>query len=231
LGLDFDTTLRNAGGLIGPFRDLVRGIEHVPRAVGLHEMLFVRAAVGDYRPGQIVESGRALGQSTLLLALMFPDTPIVSYDLHEDHPDSPVALKRLEPYKNLKCLFGDSRVTLPRVTRAGDVVLIDGPKDLRAVRLAMQLIHANKPAAVFIHDCQPGSDARKFLERYVPRAFYSDEPRFRQKYVSLDSVDYFGVFACVPGDVAWGGWLDRMRWRVARMTQNFGRWASRRKEN
>ena len=69
----------------------------------------------------------------------------------------------------------------------GNVILIDGPKDFRALKLAFRLLRSGKPVAVFVHDLWLGSPARRFVDRYLPSTILSDDPRWVQKYASLDS--------------------------------------------
>ena len=76
---------------------------------------------------------------------------------------------------------------LPELVEPGDVVLIDGPKDFRALKLAFRLLKDGKPAAVFVHDLWLGSPARGFVDRHLPSALLSDEPRWVERYAMLDS--------------------------------------------
>lgn len=149
-------------------------------------MLFLVSAVGDLRPPKIVESGRARGQSTHILALAYPETPIISVERDPDSPDAAVAADRCGGFPNVELTFGDANVELPLRVEAGDVVLIDGPKGWHAVRLALRLLDERRPAAIFVHDCYRGQGERRFLERHVPGAFFSDDPRFEEAFAHLD---------------------------------------------
>ena len=122
-------------------------------------------------PGRIIESGRARAQSTLVLARLFPRALIVSLELGPTSSDVKIAAERLRESSNVDCRFGDSLLLLPKLVEAGDVVLIDGPKDFRALKLAFRLLRSGKPLAVFVHDLWPGSPARRFVDRYLPSAF------------------------------------------------------------
>ncbi len=88
---------------------------------------------------------------------------------------------------NVDCRFGDSLLLLPELVRPGDVVLIDGPKDFRALKLAFRLLDTSHPSAVFVHDLWLGSQPRRFVERYLPRALFSDGPAWVERYATLDS--------------------------------------------
>ena len=77
------------------------------------------------KPARIIESGRARGQSTHVLALMFPESEIASIEFDEKSPDCLVAAARLASFKNVQLLFGDSTKLIPSMLIENDVVLID----------------------------------------------------------------------------------------------------------
>lgn len=161
------------------------------------------------KPRKILESGRARGGSTLTLAHCFPETKIVSVELDAGSADSAVALANLAPHRNVECLFGDSREILPRLVQSSAVVLIDGPKEFRALKFALNLLKTGKPSVVFLHDCPAGSPWRKFIDDHWPNAFFSDHPEFLRRFSYLDD---FGMaprdwrrarpttFACLPAN-------------------------------
>ena len=139
--LGIDRTLANAPALIGQFEQLVERTPLEKKGIRFSEMFFLYCTVRGLKPSQIVESGRARAQSTLVLSLCFPGTAIVSVERNPHSPDVPVAEERLADRDNVNCLFGDSRLIMPRLVQPSDVVLIDGPKDLRALKLAMRLLN------------------------------------------------------------------------------------------
>lgn len=237
---DLDRTLVGGPELLPRFRSIVDGIDDVPRGVLVSEIFFIVATLGAFRPRQIIESGRAMGQSTLLLGRCFPDTSVLSIEYDADHPDATVALKRLAGMANVSCLFGDARRLMPGLMLAGDVAVIDGPKELRAVKLAMDVLRGGGMSVVFIHDCYHGSAIRAFLQRHVPWAFFSDDPRFVSRYCHLDHdrgrmVDscwsdvhripadrsYGGTFACVPARRGFPRHVDYRRRVLARWMEQF----------
>jgi len=169
------------------------------------EMFLFYAAVKPSAPQQILESGRARGKSTLILARCFPESRIVSVEYERESENAPFAEAKLKSESNVDLLYGDSREILPERLQPGDAVLIDGPKDFRALKLAIDLLRTGKPCAVFVHDFPPNSPQRKFVERNFPGAFFGDDPLFRE-FQSLD-VDRdprpnpqrrYGVFVCLP---------------------------------
>ena len=163
------------------------GLSHESKGIRRSELFFFYASVAALEPRRIVESGRARAQSTLVLAKLFPQTSVVSLESDASSPDTKIAAERLRDCANVECLFGDSLLLLPNLVEAGDVVLIDGPKDFRALKLAFRLLRGGKPAAVFVHDLWLGSPARRFVDYHLPSTILSDDPAWVQPYASLDS--------------------------------------------
>src|SRR5438132_1165943 len=198
-------------------------ISNIPPEAGFggiweSEMFLFYAAVKPFAPKQILESGRARGKSTLILARCFPDAHIVSVEFDRQSENAAAAEKKLKPYSNIDLLYGDSREILPQRMQPGDAVLIDGPKDFRALKLALDLLRTGKPCAVFVHDFPPNSQQRRFVERNWPNAFFGDDPLF-QRFQSLDNERdprpnpqrRYGIFACLPRPVSLSYWQIRIR--------------------
>jgi hypothetical protein len=193
------------------------------------EMFLFYAAVKPFAPKQILESGRARGKSTLILARCFPESRIISIEYERESENAAAAEKKLKSESNVDLLYGDSRQILPQRLQDGDAVLIDGPKDFRAIKLAVDLLRTGKPCAVFIHDFPKSSPQRKFVERNFPNAFFGDDPLF-QRFQSLDNerdprvtpeplgeggapsrFRRYGVFACLPPPLLTSYWKLRFR--------------------
>jgi hypothetical protein len=182
------------------------------------EMFLFYSAVQPFAPTQILESGRARGKSTLILARCFPEARIVSVEYERESENAPVAEAKLKNESNVDLLYGDSREILPQRLQDGDAVLIDGPKDFRALKLAIDLVRTGKPCAVFVHDFPPGSPPRKFVERNFPNAFFGDDPLF-QRFQSLDQERdprpnpqrRYGIFVCLPPPLPMLYWKLRFR--------------------
>lgn len=169
------------------------------------EMFLFYAVVKPFVPKQILESGRARGKSTLILARCFPEARIISVESDRQSENAPAAETKLRRCANVDLLYGDSREILPQRLQSGGAVLIDGPKDFRALKLALDLLRTGKPCAMFIHDFPPNSPQRTFVERNWPNAFFGDDPLF-QRFQSLDSERdprpysqrRYGIFVCLP---------------------------------
>lgn len=202
--------LRNADRLLPEFRAAIEGMPRRERGRGIFvsEMFLFYSVVRPLNPGRILESGRALGGSTLTLAHCFPRTRIVSVEFSAQN--AATALDKLAPHRNVECLFEDSRKVLPKLLEAGDAVLIDGPKEFRALKLALRLLSTRKPSVVFLHDFAAGSPWRRFLDRHWPGAYFSDHPDFLCRFNWLDDVGRTPrdwrrprptTFACLPPDL------------------------------
>lgn len=236
--LTLEQTIEQADRLRDEFAARTASVATHPRGTTFSEMLFLWAAVirAGLKPRQVLESGRAAGVSTELLSRCFPETPIVSFDTDVDGEDCQASLKRLGPVPNIACLFGDARAALPAIALPGDVVLLDGPKQLRAMKLALRLMAAHRVAMVFIHDCTPGTPIRRFLERRVPHAFFADDPAWFRRFCDLDphlsdeeraawqdpkrpdpAPSYGGSLACVPGGPGFPSAALRVQAVLARM--------------
>jgi len=163
------------------------GLTHESKGIRRSELFFCYALIAPQPPAKIIESGRARAQSTLVLSLLFPNALIVSLESDANSPDAAIAEQRLKDRNNVECRFGDSLVILPELARAEDLIVIDGPKDFRALKLALRLLSENKVRGVFVHDLWLGSPARGFVDQHLPSTLLSDDSRWVQTYASLDS--------------------------------------------
>ena len=223
---DFDSRLDKAAvaaradELFASFRTLIEGIQPEAGFGGIweSEMFLFFATVKPLAPRQILESGRARGKSTLILARAFPQAQIVSVELDRATPNAEAAEAKLKEYSNVELVYGDSRQILPARLQAGDAVLIDGPKEFRSVELALELLRTGKPSAVFVHDFPKDSPWRRFVERHWPNAFFGDDPLFERfrlldqgrdpRAEAGDKAGGYGIFACFPPG------LPKTYWRL-----------------
>src|SRR5947207_1046026 len=209
-----------AAALLPEYREIIGTIPPEAGYGGIweSEMFLFHAAVKPFAPKQILESGRARGKSTLVLARCFPESRIVSLEYDRESENAPAAEAKLKNESNVDLLYGDSREILPNRLENGDAVLIDGPKDFRALKLAVDLLRTGKPCAVFVHDFPPNSPQRKFVARNWPNAFFGDDLLF-QRFQSLDNERdprpnpqrRYGIFACLPRPVSLSYWQIRIR--------------------
>ncbi len=186
LPINNDAVLTRAQHMLERFVDSTRDVPYEDKGVFFSEMLFVNSAAGDGFAGPVLESGRARGQSTFVLGRIFPDSKIVSVEFDRDSPDVPVAEERLKPFKHVELLYGDSQKLLFDHLAPDSVIIIDGPKGFRALRLALQLLKTGKARMVFVHDTYRGLATRRFLEQHVTGAIFSDHAPFVEQFKHLD---------------------------------------------
>ncbi len=201
--------LASAEHLLSRYREIISAIPPEAGFGGIweSEMFLFYAAVQPLAPKQILESGRARGKSTMILASGFPESQIVSVEFDRTSPNAAAAEEKLQSFSNVELLYGDSREILPKRLQPGDAILIDGPKEFRALELAVDLMATGQPSVIFMHDFPPNSLWRKFVERYWPQALFGDDPAFAP-FQKLDQERDprppthrrgYGIFAILPG--------------------------------
>lgn len=175
------------------FRARVVGVPYERKGILYSEMFFLYLCAQRVAPRRVLESGRARGQSTLLLSKLFPDLPIISVEHDRSSPDVPVANERLASCANVDLRFGDATRILPAEVRKGDIVLIDGPKGFRGLRLALRLLATGRPELIFVHDCGVGGAERCFLDANVAGTLFSDAIEFARIAHVLDAACWAGM--------------------------------------
>jgi|SRR5439155_17272503 len=190
-----------AADMLSAFQRRVDGIPYERKGILYSEMFFLYLCAQSAMPNRVVESGRARGQSTLMLSTIFSDSQVVSIESDPHSPDVQVAQERLRGRNNVSLRFGDATRILPAEVRQGDVVLIDGPKGFRGLRLALRLLATGKLKQVFVHDCALGSEERAFLDAHLRGALYSDSIEFARIARVLDA----GCWAEIPPDRRFDG--------------------------
>lgn len=184
--LTMDEIVRAASISIDDYRARVAHIPYERKGILYSEMFFFKLCASAVRPKRILESGRARGQSALLMALSFPNLPIISIEHDPKSPDVTVAEQRLRNFNNVELKFGDATRLLPEIAQPGDITIIDGPKGFLALRLALTLLAQGRTRMIFLHDVGKGTAERKFMEKYLPSTLYSDDPRFVELAYKLD---------------------------------------------
>ena len=190
---DLAILLSTAESRIEEFRGLVAGIPYERKGILNSEMFFLWLCAQAVKPRRVLESGRARGQSTLILARCFPQAEIISVEHDRNSPDVEVAAARLGGEANVKLLFGDATRLLVEQAKPGDITLIDGPKGFRGVRFALSLLGTGRLPMVFVHDTGPETAERRFFEKALRSAGYSDEPALIRHSHVLDDEDAAGI--------------------------------------
>ncbi len=151
----------------------------------------------------IIESGRARGQSTYMLAKYLPDVEICSIELR-DHPDETFARERLAGFRNVRLQNGDGRILVPMnvedafrplhaaPTYRPTAILCDGPKGAAAVDIITQCFSHPHVLVGFVHDMRaldhggPSPHRAYAVERF-PDVMFSDDPRVVDRTKWLDA--------------------------------------------
>ena len=191
--------IKNSSNYLDEFKALTSDIPYERKGILFSEMFFFWLFTHERKPHRILESGRARGQSTLILSHCFPNAEIISVERDQQSPDVTIAANRLHNCANVRQLFGDATHLLPNLTQPGDIALIDGPKGYRGLRLALRLLGEGKTPLVFLHDASKGSIERRFLSQHLPETQYSDNSIFSEKAHLLDH----GVWEELPQKHRW----------------------------
>lgn len=174
------------------FSNILKCVNYELKGIFNSEMLLLCAVSKALGVQFIIETGRARGYSTELMARFFEDSPkvsIISVDYLRYTEDSLLAMRRLSNrYSKLTLLFGDAFLLLPKLCSQASqcTVLIDGPKGKYALQLASGLLKLTNVKAVFIHDCHKDTEIRSVIESVYPKVFSTDASEFVQEFYELD---------------------------------------------
>ena len=133
----------------------------------------------------VIESGRARGQSTYLLAKYLPDTQIHSVELRGELLDEAVARERVALYSHVTLHAGDGSILVPELAKAASpkrtAILCDGPKGATAVAILERCFEDPHVIVGFIHDMRkldhggPSPHRQVAIDR-LPNHKFSDDP-------------------------------------------------------
>jgi hypothetical protein len=164
---------------------------HVERGMLNSEILLAYSACRALGVTRLIESGRWLGHSTLVLSRLFHGTPveILSIDLAR----TGVAIeceRRLRECSNVRLFYGDSFKVLPGLlarSTAPTAILMDGPKGAAAVQLMQSCMDRYTCVRVgFLHDAYLGSEARAAISESANDADFTDDPAYVSRFSYLD---------------------------------------------
>ncbi|WP_259074568.1 hypothetical protein [Salinibacter ruber] len=174
------------------FDSIASDVKYQAKGVFHSEMLLVCAITEALGVSHIVESGRARGQSTYLLARYFDASTgcrITSVEYEKYTRDAIIAMNRLRGHSNVDLQFGDSWNLLPSLcTEEECIVVIDGPKGRDAVQLAARVLRNPEVRVVFIHDLHAVAAGRKMTEQFFPdsNTFFTDDEQYVEAFRDLD---------------------------------------------
>ena len=177
-----------------------------PRGIFNSEMAAVIALSVATGVDVFVESGRARGHSTLLLAKHLGPVGIAIHSFDRDrNADAVYSEAKLTGLPRLHLHYGDSRLLIPQFVAglAGKRIglLVDGPKDRKAFALLSDcLIRSDDIAVAFVHDLprykNSPSEGRVYAQKYFEDPFFTDDAEFVERFGYLDAP----VFAATDAD-------------------------------
>ena len=174
---------------LSSFRNSIEGINYEKGGIYNSEMLLFVSLIKHFGVKLIIESGRARGQSTKVIGENFKDSDykIFSIEYNKYSPDVRISKERLKNYTNVNLLFGDSFKILPTLIKDECCVLIDGPKRVAAIQLAIESLRNPLVKAVFIHDLYKDSPHRKVVEKFFNDYFFTDNKNYVNMFKHLDN--------------------------------------------
>jgi len=171
------------------FQTCIQNEPYQLRGIFTSEALLMVSIIKALDVKSLVESGRARGYSTKLFARFFASDPtfnIVSIDFDRSE-DTHFSEQELAPFKNVRLLYGDARILVPKEITAPCVVFIDGPKGDEALLLAATCIKNPLVRAVFVHDLHQSTFHRNIAEMLFTKTFFSDDADFVSAHKDLDA--------------------------------------------
>jgi len=156
------------------------------------ELLFFYSLIKKYGIEHIIESGRARGQSTEIIARLTEKDGIVfdSIEFDKNSPDVLIAEERLKSFKQLKLHYGDSFEIMPKLIGSKKTaILIDGPKGVQAQKLGAMMLNHENVLLVFHHDVhRDATDVRGHMEQiYQKNILFTDDEKFVKEFSCVDS--------------------------------------------
>ena len=156
-----------------------------PRGILNSEMALVIYAALAAGVEVFIETGRARGQSTYMLAKYLPEVEIHSVELR-DTPDEAFARTRLAGFGNVTLHMGHAEplvsALVSRNAHRRMAILCDGPKGAAAVSILEHNFHCPNVLVGFIHDMRrldhgaPSPHRACAIER-LPHHKFSDDPK------------------------------------------------------
>lgn len=191
------------------FNNAIKGIKPEIKGILHSEMLLVYSMSNILKAKDIIEGGRARGNSTEVLGRCYHNTDninILSIEMKRYTEDSLFILKHLyKKYSNINLLFGNANILLPELCKKSEssTVILDGPKGENALLLASVLLKNSNVKAVFIHDTHKDSTVRKKIENIYTNTFSTDHHEYVKEFSDMDK-DCWQAYKTWEGHEDWG---------------------------
>ena len=157
------------------------------------ELLMVKVLIELIGVEHVIESGRARGQSTEVIARICDAIGIKfdSIEFDDKSPDVQIAEERLKSFKHVCSLhYGDSFEIMPRLIPKDKktLLIVDGPKGVWGLKLGLSMMQTGNVAAVLFHDTHRDAiDVRPILEKYFKKnLIVSDDYEYVELFRHLD---------------------------------------------
>lgn len=188
LGISVESLVEKAAESETRLATILKNEPYEEKGVFNSELLLFISVVELLEPDRIVESGRARGHSTKVLAEYFEDRDIdiISIEQIRGSDDDKIARDKLAGHEQVELLYGDSREIIDSELESSTVVLIDGPKGDEALKMTLDLLKQDEPEAVFIHDLHRNTLHRDLSELLFNYTYFSDDEAFVEKFRHLD---------------------------------------------
>ena len=178
------------------FSKITSGFED--RGILNSEMLAACSLAEDLGVEVFIESGRWLGQSTEILARYFENKPVIVESIEAFHDANALHVeKKLQGKKNLRLLYGDANLVVPRLVKKYHgkkiALLFDGPKGRAALDVFRLSLTLHDDVSVgFFHDMrQPTEEmpnrSRSEMDSVFPESFYTDDTDFVREFSEVDA--------------------------------------------
>ena len=160
----------------------VKGVFH-------SEMLMFCAIITKLMPEQVIESGRARGQSTEIIGRWTESRRIQFHSIESNtmREDFDIANKRM---RGIECnlITGDGMELMPKLVKnTKTLCLIDGPKGSNMWKLFQMMITMPTVQGVAMHDSYDGGTIRNNLQKaYRGKYLISDDEEFVKAFKYLD---------------------------------------------
>lgn len=171
------------------FEKMIKDEPYQLRGILNSEALLIVAIAKQLGVKHIIESGRARGHSTNLIAKLFQDDDamkITSIDIDNKTADAKFSEAKLKKFPNVNLIYGDSFKLISGIIRENCIVFIDGPKGEPALELTGKLLEDKRVKAVLVHDLHKNTFPRNISEIIFQKHFFTDDADFVKRFGSLD---------------------------------------------